>query len=80
MPTPTSIREAGETGSIARSWGSCIRIRLFVMMCRKIVERLDSVAGIGVVAGAIFSRAVEVFEGIESRIVMFMRGAIVVRC
>ena len=70
--SPACVRETCETGNITWSGGSGICVGFFVMMCWKMVESLDGVADVRVVANAIICCAVKVFEGIESRFVMFM--------
>ena len=72
MTTPTGITECGETGTVPRGRGGGICVGLFVMMGRKMVECLESVAGVRMEADAVITGAVEILEGVNGRLVMLI--------
>jgi hypothetical protein len=62
LAAPAGVTERSEAGTITRSgWGDGVGVGLFVVVVRKMVECLKSIAGVRVKGYSIICRAVQIF-------------------
>ena len=69
---PVSITESCMEQIITTSWGSGIMVSSFVVMGRKVVERMYGMCSIGVEGGVVVRCAVQIFEHTESCLMVWV--------
>ena len=57
---------------VSRRGGSCVVIGLFVVMSGEVIESLDCVTSVGMIADAVISGTVQVFKSVKSGLVVSM--------
>ena len=74
VTTPASVAVGSEFVALRGGWCSSVLESFLVVMMQKVVEGLNSIAGVQVVANTILSCAMEVFENMYGGFVVLVMG------